>query len=61
MMAPVISYCGSEWSFANFSIDSESYPVVSVVNNNLYVMTRSGRYYKAVIKPEGGVCIAEDT
>lgn len=62
MMAPVISYCGSEWSFANLSIDqNESYPVISVVNGYVFVITRTGKYYKAVIKSEGGACQIEDT
>ena len=54
MMSPVISYCGSEWSFANVWFDNEIQPIATIKDDYLYVMTLKGNYYKTKIVSEGG-------
>lgn len=60
MMSPVISYCGSEWSFANVWLENEFHPIASIINDHLYVLTLKGKYYKAKITAEGGQLAIDD-
>lgn len=57
-MSSLVSFAGSEWSFCQFVIGqedvSEQGTCAVVSNNGLHVLTKNGKYYKALIAEKGG-------
>ena len=57
-MSSLVSYAGSEWSFAQFKLDptqvSESDLKAVVFQDSLHVVTRKGWYLRVAITQAGG-------
>lgn len=54
----VVSFAGSEWSFAQFKLDQEEVSErgtrAVVYQDFLHVLTKKGKYFRVKIKEEGG-------